>query len=619
LTTNGSNAERITDFPNAFYHNGASKLVKATVSSAGADTTLNVTSGVVNLAGNDVNRSVTAGIGKIPVRSFVIGETSNTITVRSPAAETHQFVAGASYNLSIENGPGRSVEDGTVTASSATVTSASANFQSGTFNGTNNLTGDVGQSIDGPCIPSGSTITAFTNTSTVTISAPASAGCTTLAASATLSIGGWNTASFRASSQRAVSDLAVSGTSLFSASANFKQTDIGLLAKGTGLPGNAFISAVADSTHATLNAPAAKPVAGIFAVIGLRSATAPAKDGVDTAATLNTELVLNPALVPGVPECGQGIYAGQNISGTWYAPDKMYLKATSKDPIFTNDNHLGLLAASQRVQRTLQGNPIIGQIKFLTSVIEFAAYVTETSAGNAQIVFPFVPTALGVCPGTAIVTKFSFNGSFLSSSLNPTGYGRPGSGGLRGLSPVRADGTTLVYGSNGSATLENWTADAISSTNVGTDSATQKLTWDGSGALNASLVNGQPMQISCNLDCTTIGLKDATAGTVYYVDCASAGLACTPGGSFKLSTTPFAAINGTFPGVAPAYVLLKGGSHTEGASYNNFDQKPNFPVTAQSSTNIAFSPLNTQTSPSCSVVRPADSTNLTTAFPCPSK
>jgi hypothetical protein len=489
-----------------------------------------------------------------------------------------------------------------------TVTSTTANFVNQVYSGaigSTTISGDRGLSISGPNIVPGATIsTVAGNVATL----DHAFGTNDSASAQTVSIGGET----RTATHRAVSDLTINGATIKSPTANFKETDIGLLVKGTGIPGNDYITNVVSATEATVVTPAAHPAAGIFTAIGLQSATAPVKDGADGAATRLTELVLNPALVPGVPACAQGIYSGQNISGVWNSPSKMYLKAGAKDPIFFNDQGTGILARQLQAQRQLSANPIVGQILFKTSVVEFAAYVVEKSTGQADIMFPFLPTALGVCPGQPIITKFVFNGTFLSSVNAPTGYGKGGLG-LRGLAPLDFAGTTPVIGSQpAQAHLQNWTADTIAGGGLTTSLSANTIVWNGGdqGTGLENLIEGQEVNIQCGLNCQAQGLKTTVP---YYVHCVDTCVHDDADG-IQLSSKPFNIADG----VPMTLVDIKTSDPT-GVSYNSYDRKPFFPSTIQSDSNVQFLPLNTIDSANCSIVRPPDNTNLTTSFPCPSK
>ena len=99
---------------------------------------------------------------------------------------------------------------------------------------------------------------------------------------------------------------------------------------------------------------------------------------------------------------------------------------------------------------------------FKTPVVSFAGYLGQ-SPGNAfqaaphyEIVFPFLPTGIGVCDGTGTASAYSFIGQTTSQAQFPEGFGRPGTAGVRaiesfegGSGPVTGNGSLQGYDWNG--------------------------------------------------------------------------------------------------------------------------------------------------------------------------
>lgn len=596
----GGSAVNITDFTNTVWHDGASRYVTATVSSGSTTATVGGTAAtsVINIPGTfsgggstgDENRVVEAGFNKgLQPGTFITAESGTgpggTITLSQPANK------GATLKFMIENGPGRGVKDATYGVSSTALSSPTANFIGG-----GGISSDVGKSISGTGIPAGDTIASVTDSSHVVLlhaTDPTSAEFTGFAGNGTISIADTT----RNSTHRLVMDLAVQANHVYSASANFQTTDIGLPVKGTGLPTNAYILSVESSTNATLSASATAAAANIVTIIGNASATAPIKDGVDPAGTIQTELQLSPGLVAGSPACGDNIVTGTNLTGLWNSPAKFKSKRLATDAIFFfNDTHVGIATPQERAQGPLWGtNPLIGQLDFRTSVVNFAAYVSETPAGSAVISFPFVPTGLGQCPGTSISSTWAFDGAILSQNVAPSGYGKPGSGNFRVSDALNFAGTT----NTGTASYENLNADtncisgsvsgpagcptAGLSTNASTDTFTKTA---------HGLNDGDVVHVACTPDCTNDGLSSTIP---YYVKSATAN-------TFQLTLKPW------LPGGVSPVVVNAGAAvdikttkvdSTMHIYYNVFDTSYSQP-----------------TPDSCSITRSMPMTDFAGAFPC---
>jgi hypothetical protein len=472
-------------------------------------------------------------------------------------------------SLLIENGPGRGVVDAAITNGSTTLTSATANFVDGS-----GVSSDVGLSISGTGIPFGDTIASVTNATTVELASAATQDRT----DATIAIG----ATTISSTQRLVNDLTVNGSNIYSAMANFQKTDIGLLVKGTGLPTNAYILTTPSPTHATISAPATAAAADIVATIGLPSATAPVKDGVDPVVSVQTEVTLDPDVLDGAPDCSLGV----PVQGVWNSPSKFALSRLATDPIYYfNDTHIGLKNPIERSQTMLASGPFIGQIAFRTSIIDFAAYVQETPTGSAVISLPFLPAGLGQCAGTPAATIFTFDGDIMSQALAPPGYGKPGSGGFRRLIGLNAAGTPVTS----SASYQNFSADTVDLAGASTNFTTDQITATAHGLNEGDVVNLACDGVGGHCTNTQLAAAGLAANKPYYVHVIDAN-------HFQVALKPFDAANGV--------PFVKVDTHT-----NN--------LTGMDVFYNVFTPVYGPVSDSCTITRPAPITNLAGTFPCP--
>jgi hypothetical protein len=577
-TADGGNAVKITDFDNTAWHDGASRWVTASITSG--STTANVGGAVattfLNIAGTfstgtfgtqtgDENRVVEAGFNKgLQPGTFIVAESGTgpggTITLSQAANKT-----ASNLKLLVENGPGRSVKDASWSNGGTSVTSPTANFVDGS-----GITSDVGRSISGTGIQAGTVISAVNSATNVTISQAATAA----GAAATIGIAG----TARNSTHRLVMDLSISTNKVWSPTADFDTTDIGLPVKGTGVPANSYIASVQSATNATISLSATTPAANIVAQIGNASATAPLKDGFDPAATIQTELQLDPGLVAGSPDCSEDVLTGTNLTGVWNSPAKLKTKPIAGDAIFFfNDSFLGISDARARPTPSLVGDgAIIGQIDFRTSVVNFGGYVQKTPGGSAVISMPFVPTGLGQCAGTDIASTWAFNGTALSHNKAPTGYGKAGSGSFRVTPALDAAGTPSV----GTATYENRNAHGVTITGLTMNAATDVITKTAHG-----LTDGQVVTVSCAPNCAADGLKDTIA---YYVKVLSAN-------TFSLTLKPFSGTHGavSVPAGANVNILATKVDATLNVLYNTFDVTFNQPTDSSCTIARPNPPLST--------------------------
>jgi len=397
----------IHDFQNAVWHNGAARSVTTTAATAVGGTVVTAAAG--HFSATDIGHTI-SGTG-VPSRAFIAATTATTATLNVPVCSpvsTTCPVAGpipVGAVLLIENSRSRTVKDGVTSASSTTVTSATAKFAAA----------DVGKSLSGSTIPDGRTIASVPNATTAVLNS----GVGVTAGSAqVLTIGG----TLENTTTRQVGDATSTATTITSASAKFvSPDDVGLPVSGPGITGVKYIASVSGNvaTLAGSGTVTANATAHIVD-IGVPTATAP-KNG-DSVAVLSSILDLSPTLVAGSNACSLNKPEGFVIQGVW--------------------NNPGSFAAVGAF-----GNPtagaLIGQIQMNTAVIGFAGYVRQTPAATAgdpqaaahyDFTFPSLPTALARCANTVPVgLSLGFNATTASQSLIKTGVGKPNTAAVRVL------------------------------------------------------------------------------------------------------------------------------------------------------------------------------------------
>lgn len=448
----------IHDFGDAIWHWGAGHNVTGNTSVAGASTvTLAVgavvgTNGVVGAAstcptapnplkGCDINHSI-EGPG-IPPGDFI---TAYNTTTRVATIGPNPTVAGgaAAATLLIANTAARSVNDAITktisvpmgcTGVATQVCSLTAHFTAA----------DAGKTIGGGDLPDGATITTVNSTTRVTISSGIGVTAQT---GVSLDIATGNPTT----SARVVTDATWTGvaTKICSLTAKFASSDIGLtVSNGGGQTGLTLppyvITAVASpgtcglgKTEATLNhATSAGSTAGKQTVVGLPTKTAPANG--QAGGSLTSELTLSPVLSPGSPPCAAGKISAFSISLLWYNPGSYNSAAP---PGVTNGG------VPFNFSLTSIPGTTVGQLEFTSTTVNFSAFVVQNATGW-DLVFGFLPVALGVCAGTpnALVTKVfgtTANQLLLPSRMIPATTGKTFSTGPAGTAQLRALKTTVA-------------------------------------------------------------------------------------------------------------------------------------------------------------------------------
>jgi len=574
----------IYDYTTARWHQGAIREFSSCTWTAGST---NVTCGVAQGAPGgvgDVNHSVTGGVASaatttlpassdgIAGRSFIVSHNGGNNWTLSQAAVKAKVGTGKFW---IDNTTARSVgicagspipactKGLNTTNGSTTVTAtdaATANF----------ISGDVGSGISGECIPSGATILSVTNTTQVTISAPAD--CTSSAKPGTIN-GGVDSPS----SARVIQDAAylAGDPTLTSASAVFSNADIGLYVKGTGIPANAYILSVNSASSVELSVsptagtkdPVATTILGTpngVVQIGRPSLTAP-KDG-DQVSSLLTVISLTPAFVPGSRACAANEPSGFTLAGAWYNPGK-----------FQKMSFLGATVPDV--------SNAIGQIVFKTAVTTFAAYVVRDALNLYRVEFPNVPTSLANCAGGSVAAAYSFNGSTTSQGALGLGVGRPGTAVVRGLDDT--GNSNVVYNNF------KYTNEVV---NVNPNGATS-----GTFTLNVP---------ACGGTTTAIKYNDSATNVTKALRLTNAGGGPPPPGGYpcSLNVTAVAALGGswdiTFSG---AFRGVNVGAITVAADNTAGGGGVTVSTITQGSTDATL----TASGDPCTVVNPA----LTT-FPC---
>jgi hypothetical protein len=384
-----------------------------------------------------------------------------------PAAAA-SCVSTNSAPVLVSHGTNRAVTDGTTSAGTGTVTSATAHFCGAPGATTGNCVGisDVGARVSGGDLPDGATISAVNSQTSVTLICTACTG----------GFAGVSTASAQPISidpktpnttTRYATDVTAGGASgrtLTSATARFNKDDIGLGVTVTGpapaltpVAGRFRISAVGvvgGTTTATLVANAAVAIpagANKRVVIGVPTKTAPATG--DVVGTLAIGLTVNPIVSPTSPPCAAGKVSGFHIPWQWRNPAAGTV-ATVAAPLgsgyYLTDNNTTHVDG-----HSLPNGTSIAQLVFTTASTSFAGYIkqngTIAGAGATQTLtttdyvfrIEFAPIAVGVCPGTPISETLSFIGISAKIAQNPTFTGG-GGGGVRALGPI-PEGKSVEY------------------------------------------------------------------------------------------------------------------------------------------------------------------------------
>lgn len=410
-----SSSFTIHDADMAMWHNGAARTVTTSGITASGATTIQLSTasnGVAGMPTGTVNRVITGHAG-LPARVFITSQTAGgLLTLNKPT--TASIPSGTA--LKVENASGaRAVTDAATTSGSTTLTSATANFNAAT---------DVGLRISGTTIPLYATIAAVVNPTTVTLSAAAIAS----GASQTVTVGG----TLRTTTVRQITGATTTSAvriNTVGGYGGFLPTDLGLKVTGTcttggPIPANTYVVATPSQQNLDTTGGLTAGWTGCTIVVGEPNSSAPLNG--ETVGSQGAQLNLNPTLVPGSDACANEIPEGFSVAIKWYNPGGFQgVGISNTQPVSTK---------------------AVGQLLVDTSVVDYSAFVVERKALTSSdpnlavhydLVFPFVPTGLGVCPSSATSPGLGFQLDIEAMTASQTaavdGSGRPGVGQVRNI------------------------------------------------------------------------------------------------------------------------------------------------------------------------------------------
>jgi len=375
------------------------------------------------------------------------------INAATPAPCSAACANTPTVGVLVSHGTNRAVQDGTTSAGTGNVTSATAHFCGAPGATTGSCAGksDVGARVAAGDLPDGATISSVTSQTAATLVCTACASgftFTTTASSQPLSIDPVTPTT----TTRYISDASLGGANnrtITSATGRFNANDVGLklswIAHTTApvyaaSPAGLRIGTVTGATTATIvGAGTGALLAGAKPItLGVPTKTAPTNGTV--VGTLAISLTVNPIVSPTSPPCAAGKVSGFHIPWQWRNPGGYGLADNNSTHV---EGH-GITGTS------------IGQMIFLTPSTSFAGFIKQNGSSNGTVLtttdyifrIEFAPIAVGVCPGTPIAETLSFIGIPLNVAQNPTNTGG-GGGGFRALGPV-PDGKSVEYtGSEG--------------------------------------------------------------------------------------------------------------------------------------------------------------------------
>ncbi|MGQ0832864.1 MAG: hypothetical protein ACT4OV_14425 [Microthrixaceae bacterium] len=425
------------------YHNGAARAVTTSATASAGATTVQLSTasnGIVGLPVSpaQMNRVITGHAG-LPTRTFVKSMSAGGLLTLSTPVGAGGIPSGTV--LKIENAPGaRSVTDAVLGGPTTTLSSATANFDSTT---------DVGLLVSGTGIAAFTTISSVTNSTTAVLSAPMTL------TGATVSIGG----SLLTTTARQVTGATItSAVRINSTAAGWTSTDIGLKVTGgcnqltavttddTVIPANTYITATPSGANADTTGGLPSGSSGCTLVVGESNANATGNG--DVAGTQGVQLNLNPSLVAGSDDCANDQPEGFVIVMKYYNPGS-----------FQGTGLTNAQPGPTPTAPTAAPTKAVGQLFFDTSAADFSAFIIERKSLTAgdpigsvhyDVVTPFAPTGLAMCPGTATSPGLTFSlavfGTTTTQSTLASGTGRPGTSQLRSVLPSTSGGyTTTAY------------------------------------------------------------------------------------------------------------------------------------------------------------------------------
>jgi hypothetical protein len=412
--------------PGVLWHWAGAHAVAATAFAAGASTiTVSAPAGAFGPIGTTCPATATGACDRnhsiegpgIPPGDFIANITGAGPWTITLAPNKTVGAGGGANSYLVANTAARNIEDGvtnTGTCGAANIVcSASADF----------TTADIGKTIGGGTIGDGVTIMG------VTPGIPPAVSKATLSSSvgvvAATGVGidiatGNPTTTDRVFTDVKKVDASHICTAATAANGGFALTDVELpvtMGPGqTGIPANARITATGAAnaacggvgTSATVTpATVGTTVAGKMTIVGKPTKTAPVNG--EVAGTLGAELVLNPATSPGSPPCSANRVTGFSLPLAWYNPGSYITAAPA-----------GVIGGSAPLNFSVTGMPNANeaQLIFQTRSLNCSGFVVQKST-NWDVVFGFLPVAVGVCTGSNSSSEYNFLGATTSQLLLP--------------------------------------------------------------------------------------------------------------------------------------------------------------------------------------------------------
>ena len=460
------------DMTFAVWHNGSARHIAVNAAGAPGNTlTAQASFTGTGLAGW-VNRTIT-GPGIAP-RTHVVSVNDGTSTLTLNQNHLGGIVAGDV--MVVENAEGaRSVADATQPAADQ-ITSVNA-----TFNAGDAALG--GHAISGTGIgPNAKIVSVAGNTATIT-AGKLPAGTlggpeVTIGGPLNYRLGGgiYGPTGVTISSTRQVTTASanIGAATIDSNIASFKASDVGLRVRfqacddGNPVPADQFITAINSATQVAIAPGGAGAARTCDLVIGEANGNAP--DDGETVLNQGVQLDLSPSLVAGGDACANNTPEGFAVTGQWYSPGNFQggSGAPNRQQGFGT---AGGLAA--------QESKAIGQIFIETSAASYSMFVMERESGTLapngvtgsypfgtdpigaihyDLMVPFAPTGLALCPGNADSPGLGFSttiGANTNSQITTaTGSGRPGTGQVRNTIARNASGAASGYNGTTYATSD---------------------------------------------------------------------------------------------------------------------------------------------------------------------
>jgi hypothetical protein len=317
----------------------AAAAIAGTASSSSAAAVAIIASPATGSASTVITlNTTTANTFKSATGVLRVANTAGTI-----AANAVQFATAACPTVA-PTGTARTVTDGATTSGSSTITSATGAF----------TTADWGKLVTGTGIPANTTIVAIVSSTSVKLSANATA--TGASVSLTFS-------PYLVPSARQVTDGVTvnASASLTSASAAFTTADLGKAVTGTGIPANTYITTITSATAVVLSQSATASASSVTVTVSPQVAS-------QVTVVTGTKLVIKPAALSPANAYNVCVYdAGVGTAVTTLA--------TSKFQVFAAPTIAAISASS---------GPAVGGNTLTVDGTGFSAKTTATLGGVAM-------------------------------------------------------------------------------------------------------------------------------------------------------------------------------------------------------------------------------------------